>query len=80
MEACINGSSELMSNLSMSLVSMLYNVQLMTYAGEDSIAAYGVMMYVNRIFIAAFIGYSIGMAPFPKENKCFIRYTSKAEM
>lgn len=62
-KACTNGSSELMSNISMSLVSMLYNVQLMKYAGEDGVAAYGVLMYVNMIFLAAFIGYSIGTAP-----------------
>lgn len=61
--ACINGSSELMSNVSMSLVSMLYNVQLMQYAGEDGIAAYGVLMYVNLIFLSIFIGYSTGIAP-----------------
>ena len=60
---CTNGSSELMSSLSMSLVSMLYNFQLMRYAGENGIAAYGVIMYVNFIFIAVFIGYSIGSAP-----------------
>ena len=59
-KACANGSSELMSNISMSLVSMLYNVQLIKYAGEDGVAAYGVLMYVNMIFLAAFIGYSIG--------------------
>ena len=58
-----NGSSELMSNLSMSQVSMLYNLQLMAHAGEDGIAAYGVIMYVNFIFIAVFIGLSIGAAP-----------------
>ena len=58
-----NGSSELMSNLSMSLVGMLYNLQLIKYAGEDGIAAYGVIMYVNFIFIAVFIGLSIGSAP-----------------
>lgn len=60
---CLNGSSELMSNISMSLVGMLYNTQLLAYAGEDGIAAYGVLMYVNFIFIAVFIGYSIGVAP-----------------
>jgi putative MATE family efflux protein len=63
LKACTNGSSELMSNVSMSLVSMLYNVQLMKYAGEDGVAAYGVLMYVNLVFLAAFIGYSIGTAP-----------------
>ena len=63
LRACTNGSSELMSNLSMSLVSMLYNLQLMKYAGEDGIAAYGVIMYVNFIFISVFIGFSIGSAP-----------------
>ena len=62
-KACTNGSSELMSNISMSIVSMLYNVQLMKFAGEDGIAAYGVLMYVNMIFLAAFIGYSTGVAP-----------------
>ena len=63
LKACTNGSSELMSNLSMSLVNMLYNIQLLKYAGENGIAAYGVLMYVNLIFLAAFIGYSIGTAP-----------------
>lgn len=53
--ASLNGSSELMSNISMSIVSMLYNVQLMRYAGEDGVAAYGVLMYVSMIFIAAFL-------------------------
>ncbi len=63
LKACTNGSSELMSNISMSIVSMLYNVQLMKYAGEDGVSAYGVLMYVNLIFLAAFIGYSVGSAP-----------------
>ena len=60
---CINGSSELMTNISMSVVSMLYNYQLMTMAGEDGIAAYGVMMYVSFVFVSVFIGYAIGSAP-----------------
>ena len=62
LKACTNGSSEFMSNISMSLVGMLYNIQLIKYAGEDGVAAYGVMMYVSMIFSAAFIGYSIGTA------------------
>lgn len=60
---CANGSSELMSNISMSLVSMLFNVRLIQYAGEDGIAAYGVLMYVSMIFQAVFLGYSVGAAP-----------------
>ena len=63
LKACTNGSSELMSNISTSIVSMLYNFQLMKYAGENGIAAYGVLMYVNMIFLAIFIGYSTGVAP-----------------
>ena len=62
-QVCLNGSSELMSNISMPLVGMLYNVQLMRIAGEDGVAAYGVIMYVNMIFLAACIGYSVGSAP-----------------
>lgn len=62
-KACTNGSSEFMSNISVSLVGMLYNLQLIKYAGEDGVAAYGVMMYVSMIFAAVFIGYSIGTAP-----------------
>ena len=62
-KACTNGSSELMSNISMSIVSMLYNAQLIQYAGEDGIAAYGVLMYVNLVFLSIFIGYSTGIAP-----------------
>lgn len=63
LKACTNGSSEFMSNVSMNLVGMLYNLQLLKYAGEDGVAAYGVMMYVSLIFAATFIGYSIGTAP-----------------
>lgn len=62
-KTCFNGSSELMTNVSMSLVNMLYNLQLIRYAGEDGVAAYGVIMYVNFIFIAVFVGYAIGSAP-----------------
>ena len=62
-KACTNGSSEFMSNVSMNIVGMLYNIQLLHYAGENGVAAYGVMMYVSMIFSAAFIGYSIGSAP-----------------
>lgn len=61
--ACSNGASELMSNISMSVVSMLYNAQLMAKAGEDGVAAYGVLMYVSMIFQAIFLGYSVGTAP-----------------
>ena len=63
LKACTNGSSELMSNISMSIVSMLYNAQLIRYSGEDGIAAYRVLMYVSMIFMAIFIGYSTGVAP-----------------
>lgn len=63
LKACTNGSSEMLSNVSMSLVSMLYNLQLMRIAGEDGVAAYGVIMYVNFVFTAVFFGYSIGSAP-----------------
>ena len=61
--ACVNGSSEFMSNVAMSVVGMLYNIQLLRYAGENGVAAYGVMMYVSMIFSAAYVGYSIGVAP-----------------
>lgn len=62
-KACTNGSSELMSNISTSIVSMLYNIQLIKYVGENGVAAYGVLMYVNMIFLGVFIGYSTGTAP-----------------
>ena len=63
LKAVTNGSSEFMSNISMNLVGILYNIQLMKYAGEDGIAAYGVMMYVSLVFSGTFIGYSLGTAP-----------------
>ena len=62
-KTCTNGSSEFMSNISMNIVGVLYNLQLMAYAGENGIAAYGVMMYVSMIFSAAFLGYTMGVAP-----------------
>lgn len=63
MKTCTNGSSELMSNAAMSLVGLLYNAQLMKYAGQSGVAAYGVMMYVSMIFSAIFLGYTVGTAP-----------------
>lgn len=62
-KTCANGSSELMTNLSLSLVNILYNYQLMRLVGESGVSAYGVLMYVNFIFCSAFIGYSVGVAP-----------------
>lgn len=62
-KAAVNGSSEMLTNISMSLVNMLYNYQLMKYIGEDGVSAYGVIMYINLIFTGVFIGYSIGSAP-----------------
>ncbi len=63
LKTCTNGASELMTNLSMSLVNMLYNFQLIRLSGEDGVAAYGVIMYVNFIFVSVFLGYAIGSAP-----------------
>lgn len=62
-KTCVNGSSELMTNLSSSVVNSLYNVQLIRFAGENGVAAYGTIMYVNFIFVAVFLGYAIGSAP-----------------
>lgn len=62
-KTCANGSSEMMTNISMSLVTILYNFQLIRFAGENGIAAYGVIMYVNFIFVSVFIGFCVGSAP-----------------
>lgn len=62
-KCCTNGSSELMSGISMSFVGIIYNIQLMKYIGEDGVAAYGVLMYVSMIFMSVFLGYSNGSAP-----------------
>ena len=62
-KTCTNGSSELMTNISSNIVNILFNYQLMQFAGEDGVSAYGVIMYCNFIFISVFLGYSIGSAP-----------------
>lgn len=62
-QACFNGSSELLSNVSASVVTMLYNYQLLRFAGENGVAAYGAIMYVAFIFVAIFIGFVIGVGP-----------------
>jgi len=62
-KVCTNGASEMMTNLSMSVVSIIYNFQLLKFAGENGVAAYGVVMYLNFIFVAVFLGYSVGSAP-----------------
>lgn len=63
LKACTNGASEMLTNISMSVVNILYNLQLMRFAGEDGVSAYGVMLYVNFIFISLYLGYSMGVAP-----------------
>ena len=63
LRTCTNGSSELVTNISLSLVCMLYNVQLLKIAGQNGVAAYGVIMYVNFIFISIYLGYAFGTAP-----------------
>lgn len=62
-QSCTNGSSEMLTNLSMSLVNMLFNMQLMKYAGSDGVVAFGIIMYVGFIFSGTYLGYSIGTAP-----------------
>ena len=74
LKACTNGASEFMTNISMSIVNMLYNWQLMRLAGSDGVAVYGVIMYVSFIFAALFIGYSMGSAPFLAG--IFVRYNT----
>ena len=60
---CTNGSSEMVTNLSMSLVNILFNVQLMKFAGANGVSAYGIIMYVGFIFVGTYMGYSVGTAP-----------------
>lgn len=66
--ACVNGSSELVSNISMSLVSMLYNWQLMAYVGPDGVAVYGVIQYAAWVFASLFMGYAVGASPLISYN------------
>ena len=75
LKTCTNGSSELMTNISSSIVNILYNFQLMKFAGEDGVAAYGVIMYANFIFAAVYMGYSIGSAPIAGYNHGARNYT-----
>ncbi len=62
-QACLNGSSELLTNIAMSVVGILFNMQLLRFAGENGVAAYGVIMYAGFIFCSIFIGFTIGTAP-----------------
>ena len=62
-KACANGSSEMVTNIAMSLVGILYNWQLLRFIGEDGVAAYGVIMYTVMIFSAVFMGYAVGTSP-----------------
>lgn len=84
-KTCTNGSSELLNNIAMSIVSMLYNSQLLKYAGEDGVAAYGVLMYVGFVFVAIFIGYSVGVAPiigynFGAQNRAEMKKVRRSSM
>lgn len=61
--ACVNGASEMMNNMSTAIVMALYNFRLMEFAGSNGVATYGVLMYVNFIFVAVFIGFAVGTSP-----------------
>lgn len=63
LKTCGNGSSEMVTNLSMSLVNILFNMQLMKYAGTNGVSAYGIIMYVGFLFSGTYLGYSVGIAP-----------------
>lgn len=67
-KTCINGSSEMATQISMSFVVMLYNTQLLRYIGENGVAAFGVIGYIQFVFISIFLGYSIGSAPIVSYN------------
>ncbi len=67
-DTCINGSSEMVTNLAASVVSMLYNFQLLKLVGEDGVSAYGILMYVNFIFASILFGYAVGSAPIVSYN------------
>ena len=62
-KTCINGSSEMVTNMSMSLVNILYNMQLIKYIGTNGVVAYGIIMYVGFIFVGTYMGYAVGSAP-----------------
>ena len=84
-KSCVNGSSELLGNIAMSLVSMIYNAKLLDIAGRNGVSAFGVIMYVQFIFVAIFIGYCIGTAPivgynFGAQNKEELRNIFKKSM
>ncbi len=68
LKSCTNGASEMMTNLSLSVINMLYNFQLMKYIGQDGVSAYGVIMYISFIFIGVFIGFTLGSSPIISYN------------
>ena len=74
---CTNGASELLSNVALSVCTIFYNVQLMAYAGEDGVSAFGVMMYVGMIFYSVFMGYAVGTAPIISYNYGAENYEEK---
>ena len=65
---CFNGSSEFVNNISSSIVSIVFNMQLLHYFGEDGINAYGIIMYLAFVFTAIFLGYSSAVAPIESYN------------
>lgn len=62
-KTCTNESSEMVTNLSMSLVNILFNMQVMKIAGANGVSAYGIIMYVGFLFVGTYMGYSLGTVP-----------------
>ncbi len=79
-QSCSNGASEMMNSVSMSLVNMLYNLQLMKFIGQDGVSAYGIIMYISFVFLSTFIGYTIGSSPIISYNYGAKNYTELQSM
>lgn len=61
--SCSNGSSEMVSNLSMAVVTLVFNRIMMNLAGEDGVAAVTIVMYAQFLLSSIFMGFSLGVQP-----------------
>ncbi len=76
-KACTNGSSEMVTNLSGAVTTLIFNLLMMRYAGSDGVASLTAVLYAQFVFVALFLGFSMGVAPvisyhYGAENKVYL--------
>ncbi len=68
LKSCTNGSSEMFTEFSTGITTLLFNLMVMKYFGEDGVAAVTIIMYIYYFFISFYMGIAVAVAPVVSYN------------